>query len=781
MNKLVVFFVFIGFTSFAQLTVDRLPPYDSPVFLVDEVLLGSGVNASNHSYQGDSIQIGFFDGSASNIGLGSGIVMATGDIAILDPTFAGFGDFVDVNPAVTDPDLLDVANSVPGLIGQNFQVSSVNDIAVLEFDFVPSSDTLSFRYVFGSQEYFGYENSVFNDVFGFFISGPGIVGPYASPAAFPDGSINIATFESQEANSLGVELPITISSICNFPDDWSGASVYNPQLFVDNQALTTVGDADGFTVVMSAIAAVQCGETYHIRLAIADGTDTGLSSYVFLEENSFSSPYLEITNSLQQDSSHILIDCGTTVDLTAEITGSTDFTYQWNSGQNTSTISVGEGEYVVEATSGNNCTVLSDTFYVVEVNTTEVELGDDMSVCENDEVIIEPVSFQATSPSIFSWSSGQNTASISAPAGEYIVTLTDANGCIAQDTIIVNTIVRPTATLSGGGTICEGQSFSIPLNLELTGNAPYYYSYSDGSNTFNDTAFFDNFIINASNVGEYSLISINDIYCSGSVDGSANISSFILPKTTISGGDIICEGDSVEVTLNVESDALPYNLLLNNGDYNQLYSSIDQNTFTFYLSEPSTYFVDKVIDSRGCYSVDNQGEVSVSLKEYKNPDIITSIDSVICAVDEPFELQSLTPGGVWRGKGLGFDNYYYPIDAYIGTNWLYYSFPNNCNETDSIAIEVGCNLTIFVPNTFTPNGDDENELFFVKGNNVITFELSIYDRWGELMFNTKDINATWDGKFRGKVVPTGTYSYVYTAYGKDAQTVNKSGTINIFR
>ena len=68
--------------------------------------------------------------------------------------------------------------------------------------------------------------TLFNDVFGFFISGPGIVGPYASPPAFPNGSINIATFQSQEANN-GVELPITISSV--YPDDFGGPSVYNPQ------------------------------------------------------------------------------------------------------------------------------------------------------------------------------------------------------------------------------------------------------------------------------------------------------------------------------------------------------------------------------------------------------------------------------------------------------------------------------------------------------------------------------------------------------------------------
>ena len=117
--------------------------------MVNDILLGDGVEASNHVFQGDSIQIGFFDGSASNIGLNSGIVMSTGDISILDPNFVGFGGFINIDPPVTDPDLLDVANSVPALIGQTFEVSSVNDIAVLEFDFIPSSDTVSFIYVFG--------------------------------------------------------------------------------------------------------------------------------------------------------------------------------------------------------------------------------------------------------------------------------------------------------------------------------------------------------------------------------------------------------------------------------------------------------------------------------------------------------------------------------------------------------------------------------------------------------------------------------------------------------
>lgn len=773
--------MFISVTAFAQLTTDRTAPYDSPAYLINDILLGSGVEASNFSFQGDSIQLGYFDGSLSNLGLNSGIVMSTGDIAILDPTFEGFGDFIDIDPPVEDPDLLDVANSVPALIGQSFNVSSVNDIAVLEFDFVPSSDTVSFKYVFGSQEYFGYENSIFNDVFGFFISGPGIVGPYASPAGFPNGSINIATFESQEANSLGVELPITISSICNYPDDFGGPSVYNPQLFVNNQSLETVDDADGFTVVMRAVAAVQCGETYHIRLAIADGSDGGLSSYVFLEENSFTSPALDVLNNVGQDSSHIILDCGTTVELTAQMSQSGNYTYSWSNGENSQSITVGEGEYIVEATSDNNCTTLSDTFYVVELNTIELEIGDDIFVCGEDVTTIQIETLDALAPILFDWSSGQTSEEITVPAGTYSLTITDANGCIGQDVINVNSIAMPTADLSGGGTICQGQSFQLPLNLDLSGQAPFYINYTDGQNFYVDTAMFLNYSIMATSAGNYSLISINDNNCSGSVSGSAIISNFELPTTSIAGGGVICEGDSVEIRVSVDSDAMPYNLFVNNGDYNQIFSFISEPSFSFYLKDPAVYVVDKVIDSNGCISVDNQGEAVISVKEYINPEINFTFDSIVCAIDEPFQLDALNPGGIWSGKGMGFDNYFNPANAFMGINWVYYSFPQNCNETDSIAIELGCDLSIFIPNSFTPNGDDENEELVIKGNNVLSFEMSIYNRWGEVVFNTKDINTFWDGKFKGSTLQTGTYSYIISAYGKDAQILNKTGTVNLFR
>lgn len=112
-------------------------------------------------------------------------MLSTGDVSVLAPSFSWTPTLVTQIPRISDTDLLDVANSVPGMIGQSFSVSSINDVVIIEFNFVPSCDTVSFDYLFGSQEYFGYENSSFNDVFGFFISGPGITSVLYKELIYP--------------------------------------------------------------------------------------------------------------------------------------------------------------------------------------------------------------------------------------------------------------------------------------------------------------------------------------------------------------------------------------------------------------------------------------------------------------------------------------------------------------------------------------------------------------------------------------------------------------------
>jgi gliding motility-associated-like protein len=258
-------------TASAQLTVDNS---QTPQDLVENVLLGGGVTVSNVMFNGlpgttANPQIGTFDGTATPIGMDSGILLSSGDINVaIGPNNSG-GLTLGAGSGPGDPDLTQLLNSGGGAY-------TTNDAAVLEFDFVPSGDSLSFNFIFGSEEYLEWVGSSFNDVFGFFISGPGFSGPYSG------GAENIALVP-------GLTIPVTIDNVNN---------VNNSTYYVDNGDGSTAPfntdpqyiQFDGYTTVLTANAIVQCGQTYHIKIAVADAGDWALDSGVFLEAGSFSSP-----------------------------------------------------------------------------------------------------------------------------------------------------------------------------------------------------------------------------------------------------------------------------------------------------------------------------------------------------------------------------------------------------------------------------------------------------------------------------------------------------------
>ena len=211
-------------------------------------------------------------------------------------------------------------------------------------------------------------------------------------------------------------MPITISSV--------NANL-NANLFVNNQGLQTIADADGFTTVITAEAEVQCGETYHIRLSIADGSDGGLSSYVFLDAGSFTSPELQVSNSLSVDSNKIFTDCGVNVALTADIEGSYEFV--WNTGSNNQTINVGPGTYWVEATDETGCAVESDTIVVYSQPIPEISFSTDNELCSGETLMLESNVSDGTLPYTFNWSTGSDDENLNVSnGGQYILTVADS-------------------------------------------------------------------------------------------------------------------------------------------------------------------------------------------------------------------------------------------------------------------------------------------------------------------------------------------------------------------
>ncbi|HKL40788.1 MAG TPA: choice-of-anchor L domain-containing protein, partial [Cryomorphaceae bacterium] len=153
--------------------------------LVNDVLLGDGVNAFNITYNGEpgdqvSIQAGSFNAVGSTFPIDSGVVMATSTLDIVNE---GDGQNIPPFPDFADPDLAEIA----GFASRN--------ACVIEFDFTVSSDSVKFNYIFASAEYPIFTCSSYNDVFGFFLSGPGISGPFEGNAKnialIPDTDIQV--------------------------------------------------------------------------------------------------------------------------------------------------------------------------------------------------------------------------------------------------------------------------------------------------------------------------------------------------------------------------------------------------------------------------------------------------------------------------------------------------------------------------------------------------------------------------------------------------------------
>ena len=88
---------------------------------------------------------------------------------------------------------------------------------------------------------------------------------------------------------------------------------------------------------------------------------------------------------------------------------------------------------------------------------------------------------------------------------------------------------------------------------------------------------------------------------------------------------------------------------------------------------------------------------------------------------------------------------------------------------------------LFVPNTFTPNGDGDNDFFYPKGANIREYNMIIFNRWGELVYESNDFDNKWDGTFNGKPCPDGTY--VWRIRYSDERQINfeKMGHVNLLR
>lgn len=454
--SLVLLILILSHVCKAQLTVDGSL---TPQQLVETVLIGNGVSASNITFTGAPTAIGSFNSTNSNVGFSGGILLTTGSINnAIGPNNSGSSGTDNMRPGDTD-------------LNQTVSVNT-QDATVLEFDFVPASDTLRFNYVFASEEYLEWVGFAYNDVFGFFISGPGISGPYTNNA------INIALVP-------GTQTPVSISNV---------NSTQNSAYYFNNETPPPPATAiqyDGFTVPLTAEAIVQCGETYHIKLAIADAGDGTYDSGVFLEAGSFGTSGIQITatGSFSGDTT-IVEGCDAALFTFFRPDTTSDFTIHFfiegtatpgeDYNQIPDSIVIPQGQFTEELVinpfvdgvsegvetitlridffSGCGNDTLYATIYIQNVDSIKVEKGPDYNICTPAETAtLKASATGGYGPLTFTWSNdagvGDSVVVTPEETTKYFVTVTDSCGNVAYsdsiEVVVQCDVIVPNAFNSG--------------------------------------------------------------------------------------------------------------------------------------------------------------------------------------------------------------------------------------------------------------------------------------------------------------------------------------------
>jgi len=531
----------------AQLVIDNS---QTATALVQNVLLGGGVAVSNITFNGNSgnavyEQLSAFNSANANVGINNGVFMASGGTQVA----IGPNNFDNAEAPIawstTDPDLQSLANG-----------EMINDAAVLEFDFIPSGSQISFNFVFASEEYLEFVDQ-FNDVFGFFLSGPGING------SFSNGAVNIALIP-------GTSTPVSINTLNNF--DY-------PQYYVDN------GDGfsfpfnsddyyiqfDGLTTSIAATATVQCGQQYHIKLAVGDALDTYYDSGVFLQANAFSSPTMDV--SVTPD---LNLPCSGSVDISIlNVTGGIPpYTYEWSFGGNAistdQTITVGPGQngtYTATVTDGCGGTMQEQVIVGAPVSPAIVlNLTPDLNLPCSGTVDIAVLNLAGGTPPLTqTWSYNgsvvANGASYTVPnnaPGTYTMTVNDGCGGSMQGDVVVGSPVSPAIILNLTPDLnlpCSGTVDIAVLNL-TGGTPPFTQTWSyNGSAVANGASY----TVPNNAPGTYTM-TVND-GCGGSMQSDVVVGAPVSPPinmTLTSDVELTCVG-SVELdVLSISGGTPPF-------------------------------------------------------------------------------------------------------------------------------------------------------------------------------------------------------------------------------
>ena len=493
--------------------------------------------------------------------------------------------------------------------------------------------------------------------------------------------------------------------------------------------------------------------------------------------------------------------------------------YLWQDGSVGKTFTTFTPEVItLLATDLNGCKG-TDTVALKILPGLEINLPIDQQLCQGDNYTISVPGLNPSNHK-FSWSTGSEKPTITVNnSGVYNVFVTDNEGCSGVDTMNINVRPKPIPNLRDTS-ICEGE-------IATFNSGPYSsYKWTPNGEIIQS--------ISAGKSGKYSVLVTDKDGCSGS--GSANLIVYNKPNIPNYPDQQACEGGNItlgatlprgsylwkpnkattqSITIS-ESDEYTVSITNSNGCIDSVtinavfnpnpiidlgidksicegdnifirdLNSLDviywnNGIFSDEINVTSTgEFIGTIKDSQGC-----TGQDTVNITVNPNPILIVSPDTLVCMKDiGSLKLEASTGNRDQLNWSTGETT----NEILITKESTYYITATNekeCSTLDTINVVTTCISTLFVPNSFTPNGDRQNDLFGPVGVNIYEFEFYIFDRWGEQVFYSSDINNKWDGTYNGKPVQMDVYVWKASYRTEESHGGLKSrqqfGTVTVLR
>ena len=563
----------------AQLIVDNSAPYDDPTYLVQNIMFKTGLIVTNVSFNGSLLpptganadMIGYFNGAGSNLNIAEGVLINTGTIYDAPGPNDSGSDGID-NGTPGDPDLDQLAGF------------PTFNAAILEFDFETVTDGISFRYVFASEEYNEFVCSGYNDVFGFFVSGPGVSGPFLG------GAKNIALIPST-SDYVGINSVNngTIGS-AGFPGGCGGPGdpgLNQTAYYVDNEALGGQSvQYDGFTTVLTAQTTLIPCTVYHMKIAVADAGDGIYDSGVFLEA----------ANIIVAVDTTITICLGDSVVLSIDT--SNYLGAQWNTGDTTASITVSptvSTTYTVVVTDVNTNNTDTLIYIVVVSDPTVTATSTDVSCNGLTDGTAAAIVTNGVGPYSYSWSTSATTSSISGLAeGTYSVTVTDSIGCTKTDSTSISTTGPQTSSIIGWTQVSPLSQVQYEVSQTL--GSTYNWIITGGSIITGQGSYVIEVQWSNAGMGQVAVVETDTAGCVGdTVTLAVQIGTNSVIAAYAASAELLIHPNPTTGTLTVEGvegTVMVYDI------YGRLVLTTNTNTLDISQSATGIYFV-RVVDQQG--------------------------------------------------------------------------------------------------------------------------------------------------------------------------------------